>query len=487
LIDIADRLEAWLQAQSKYPMRWFAPLAVLIAVQINPWWTPTPDSTVYLSIARSIAGGHGLRTFGYPHIAYPPGYPILVSPAFWLSPLPFLAIAAIHCVMTLLFMAGLYRWMKFQASTGAVVLTLLVMVNVTFWIYYHHTLSELAFMTTAIWAVVFLDQALDLTLNPGCLRDFLAGIALLILLTLIREAGVLFALALGVTIGLRALRGSISVAAAVPTIAVILLPATAAVVGFLVYTERTFAATQLFGTHLSAFFDSRISPMERLADGTRLQICGVGRLIVPGMFKAYGHVWLDTNTIVYSAAVLALAIGWYHWVRRRPDPYALVVPFYLLLYAFWDFDADTRYILPLLPAVVVCLWYLIEPFKLRLTSIATLATLHLAVALTYWTCVELPRTLKCNAQRESIAQLVGAVDKRPGLIAATAEVPECARLFFSLMLDRPVIAMHSGSPTIERPKLLLTTVAASPTTGFHRAKIAGDYVLLVESEPTIAR
>jgi hypothetical protein len=481
---VADRLEALLERQTEHPIRWFVTLALLLVIQVNPWWLPTPDATAYLSIARSLAAHHGLRMFGYSHIAYPPGYPILISAAFWISPLPFLALAAMQCLMALAFMLGLYRWMTRQTPTGAMVLTTLVMVNVTLWIYYHRTLSELAFMTTAIWAVGILDRALDGSAGRGHIFDVIGGAVLLILLTLIREAGMLFAVALGITALLRVRRGTLSLAAAVSAIAVILLPAAAAAIGFVIYSQRSFATTHMFGTHLSALFDSRVPLAQRLLDGIRLQICGLGRLIVPGMFKAYGHAWLDLNTLLYTIVFVPLCLGWWRWVRRRADPYAFVTPLYLILYAFWDFDADTRYVLPILPAVVVCLWYLVEPLAhRRLSIIAILAGMHLAVAVTYWTCVELPRARECAVQRTFIAQLVTAADNRPGRIVATQGVPECARLFFSLMLDRPVIPMHGSLSAHDKPDFLLATTAEQPAAGFHRASVAGAYVLLVEDKP----
>lgn len=484
-MSVTRRLEGLLARQT--PIRWFAALALLLVIQINPWWLPTPDAAAYLSIARGLATHHGLRMFGYAHIAYPPGYPLLISPAFWLGPLPFLALATMQCLMALIFMWGLYRWMTYQTANGAMLLTVLVMVNATLWIYYHRTLSELAFMAIAVWAVLVLDRALDCATARGRLGNLVAGAMLLILLTLIREAGVLFAVALGMTAMLRVRRGTLSATDAVVAISIILLPAAATAIGFVVYTQRTFAATHVFGTHLSAFFNSRVPFARRLADGLRLQICGVGRLIVPGMFKAYGHAWLDVNTLLYSAVCLALFFGWYRWVRRRPDPYALVVPLYLLLYAFWDFDADTRYILPMLPAVVVALWYLVEPCKHRLTLIATLAALHLAVALTYWAGVELPRAYACNRQRPVISRLVMAAADRPGRIVATADVPECARLFFALMLDRPVVALHGNLSAIDEPELVLATVAEQPAAGFRVAAAAGGYVLLSAEAPAAAR
>ena len=105
----AARLEGWLARQSEHPLRWLVAMAILLAAQISPWWLPTPDSAAYLSIARSIATDHALRMFGYLHSAYPPVYPILLSPAFCLGPEPFLAISMLQCLMALILMASRWR------------------------------------------------------------------------------------------------------------------------------------------------------------------------------------------------------------------------------------------------------------------------------------------------------------------------------------------------------------------------------------------
>jgi hypothetical protein len=484
----AARLEGWLARQSDHPLRWFAATAILLAVQISPWWLPTPDSAAYLSIARSIATDHSLRMFGYLHSAYPPGYPFLISPAFWLGPEPFLAISMLQCLMALLLMWGLYRWLAEQTADGALFLTLLVMVNVTLWTYYHRPLSELAFATTALWAVLTLDRSLDRAAGRVRIGLLLLGTALLVLLTLIREAGVLFAFALGATVMLRLRQRTIKASTAIAAIAIVLLPALAAVIGFVIYTQVTFATTHVFGTHLSGLFNNPVPLARRLSNGLRLQIDGVGRLLVPGMFKAYGYGWVDINTLIYSVICIPLAIGWYRWTVRRPDPYALVVPLYLLLYVIWDFAADTRYVLPLLPPLVVALWYFVEPFRRwRLTMIAVLTGLHLAVATSYWLAVELPQAHRCAGQQQLVQQLAPAVAGHAGPIITTRDVPECTRLFLALTLDRPVAVVRPNLSAIGPARILLTTAGEQRVDGFHIARTAGDYILWLADAPTAAR
>lgn len=495
----AERLGALLAQQSRHPWRWMAAIALMLAVQITPWWIPTPDAVAYLSIARSIALHRGLRMFGYAHIAYPPGYPLLISPAFWLGPLPFLALAILQWLIAIVFIGGLYRWTLRQVPRPmALPLTALVMVNVTLWIYYRRTLSELAFMAVAIWAVYFLDSALDATPGRHRLPAVLLGATMLILLTLIREVGALFALALALSAWRRVRAGELARGAAVSTLLAVLIPVGAAAAGFVIYSERSFAATHMFGTHMSALFDSRVPWFSRLLDGMRLQICGIGRLLVPGMFKAYGHTWGNLNTLLYGLIFAPIAVGWWRWVKRRPDIYALVVPFYLLTYALWDFDADTRYALPILPAAVVSLWYLLEPFmRLRSRLIAALIGLHLAVALGYWVAVERPRARECHADWEPIARLASKLRGQAGPIAATDDVAECSRLLLSFMLDRPVPRLRGSLapgwsvarslPPADRPAVILVTVGRPPIDGYQPETIAAHYFLMVEAPPTAAR
>ncbi len=80
-----------------------------------------------------------------------------------------------------------------------------------------------------------------------------------------------------------------------------------------------------------------------------------------------------------------------------------------LVRSAWAFDADTRYLLPLLPLLVVCLWFVIEPFtRWRLSALAALLVLHLAVALGYWTAVEIPRGRECNRRVDTAVAASGA-------------------------------------------------------------------------------
>ena len=479
-------VEDWLAAQSANPLPWLVVFAILLAVQISPWWYPTPDATTYLSMARSIALTHRLSNLGGIHLGYPPGYPLLISPAFLISSRPFTALSVIHCVMALIFMAGVYRWTRALAPAAAMLLTGLVMVNVALWIYYRRTLSEMAFMAVMIWTVIALNSALDAVRGRGAAIWTGIGTALLIALVMIRETGVLLAPGFAVAAllnlrdgNLRWIRG-LSMAAAVGS------PAIAAVTAFLIYDLATARAapSAVFGTHLSGFFNSATPIFPRVIEGLRLRISEVGRLVVPGMFKAYAGrgQWLHVDMLIYLVVFAVIALGWWRLMRRR-DVLAATAPFYFALYVVWAFDADTRYLLPLLPLLAVCLWFVIEPFtRWRLSLLAILVVAHLAVALGYWTTVEIPRARSCNEQWSPVAVLAPALKNATEMVVATHRVPQCARLMLSFLIDRPVPERTSANDFPGAQRIVERWDDPNPL-GFKVQQSAGPYKLLVWQAP----
>jgi hypothetical protein len=436
-------IEDWLARQGSRPMPWMVAFAVLLAIQISPWWYPTPDAAAYLSIARSIAVSHRLANLGGIHLGYPPGYPLLMSPAFLISARPFVVLSFMQWLIALVFMAGVYRWFGGMAPQAAVLLTGLVMVNVAFWIYFRRTLSELAFMTVMIWTVLALNAALDArTWRAIALRTAI-GTALLIALVMIRETGVLLTLGFAVAALLNIRDARLRWTQGLWMTAMVASPAIAGVAAFLLYDLATAhaAPSLVFGTHLSPFVDTPTPMVPRVIEGLRLRISEVGRLIVPGMFKAYAahSQWVHINTVIYLAVFALIALGWWRLTRRRRDVFAASVPFYFILYVVWAFDADTRYLLPILPVIVASLWFAIEPFtNWRLTAVAALLVIHLAIALGYWAAVEIPRGRQCNQEWTSVAPFVAAARDQTGLIVATDRIPQCARLMLSFLIDRPV-------------------------------------------------
>ena len=92
--------------------RWVLAVAgLLLAVQVGPWYYPQGDAPAYISIGRSIAHG-GLANMGSPVLWFPPGYPLLISPLFYVGDLPLLEISALNWLLAVAGMLGIYRWAR---------------------------------------------------------------------------------------------------------------------------------------------------------------------------------------------------------------------------------------------------------------------------------------------------------------------------------------------------------------------------------------
>ncbi len=57
-----------------------AATAAFYALLVVPYWKPTWDSAIYITLAHSIAHGEGYTYMGYAHTKYPPGFPLMLSP-----------------------------------------------------------------------------------------------------------------------------------------------------------------------------------------------------------------------------------------------------------------------------------------------------------------------------------------------------------------------------------------------------------------------
>ena len=145
--------------------------ALLLAVQISPWFYSQRDAPAYFSIARHLGHGEGLRNMGSPVLWFPPGYPLLLSPLFYLRDLPLLEISVLHWLLAVALLWGIYRWARSIAPEGAVWIAAISVGTWAVWILYRQPVSEMAFMAAMAWLLVSL-QAL-----PAAKRRSFCGIA----------------------------------------------------------------------------------------------------------------------------------------------------------------------------------------------------------------------------------------------------------------------------------------------------------------------
>ena len=174
----------------KRPWIWLVVSALLLGVQIGPWYYPYGDADRYLSVARNLAENHRLTCLGSPHIFYPPGYAAIVSPLFLIRDRPFLELAVLHWLLAVAFMLGVYVWARRVVPEAAVWIAAVSVANNVFWIYHRRPASELAFITVLVWAV----NSVNWVMRARTRRSVAAGTAVaaasLAMLCLIRHAGI---------------------------------------------------------------------------------------------------------------------------------------------------------------------------------------------------------------------------------------------------------------------------------------------------------
>lgn len=122
----------WLESVAhQYRRGVWAFIVCFYLLSINGLWRATPDSALYLSVARSIARGEGYVYHGEIHRLAYPGLPYFLAGLMKISPAYFLAIADL--AMVLMSLAGFwltYRMLLQLVRPGvAMIVTLVVAVN----------------------------------------------------------------------------------------------------------------------------------------------------------------------------------------------------------------------------------------------------------------------------------------------------------------------------------------------------------------------
>ena len=477
LTSLLTALDAWCARTERRPGRWLALLAALLALQVGPVWYATPDGVAYLSIARTLAAGGPPANLGRPILSFPIGYPLLISPVFLAGARPLLLLSLAHWLLALVCMLGVFAWTRRQLAEAAPWVTALVMANVHIWILYRRTLSEAAFCALLPWTalawngvVARLDRALPRRRGAAAPSSDVAGgahalvaVALLALLTAVREAGAL----VGVGAALATLAGADGRRARRRAwlLALAMSAAAALVFATLVRSERWAAASaEIAGggllTHL------------------HLRLLDLGQLLIPGMFKAYDDGWVGVTTVVYLPLALLMAAAWWRFARRRADVLTWTVPPYLALLLAWPYSGGGRYLLPLLPVLWLALWTWCARLPHRRVLFATLALAHLGVAMGYLFVIDAPRARACHANWPAVDLVAARSRLRYEPLRVAAGVPDCVRLMLELTLDEPVEADGAADPAW----LLLPSTAPLPEHYVEDA-IAGDFILARRREP----
>jgi len=450
---------------------------VLLAVQVSSLSYSQGDAPGYLSIARHVARGDGLVNRSSPVLWYPPGYSLLISPLFVLGDLPALAISVFHFLLAISLMCGVYLWAKRFVPATAVWVAAITVGTAAFSTHYRRPMSEVAFMTASIWAMVFIERAAAETSRPRLVANALAATLLFGMSGLIRSIGIALAGGVGARLGLAAIKGRIAwpraVALAIPAVLAPLVIVTAVTL-----RDRAFGHALGQDTYLTCIAEQTNPVLAgSLVPWFAVVVGEIGRVSIPGMWKSYAAIgaWWDVNTLVYLPFSLSLVVGWLRWARRGDDVLCWTLPFYLAILTYCRFESGGRYWLPMTPAIVACTWFLLEPMgRRRQPLFAALWMLHLAATSVFWLGQDLPDTLALNAcwpEAKSAAAMIGA-DR--DCVTVAEEISDVGYLL-SLELDRRVAEWPKGGAIPRGTCWLVLPAKAPPPPGFAKhGQVDGD-------------
>jgi len=503
------RLDEWIHAANQRPRLCLAVLAAILAAQISPWFYPTGDGSMYLSTVRELLTTDDLSEF---RCFVPPGYVLLILPTFLVSSRPFLALSVLNWLLGVALLIGTHRWARRQFPSAALLLTALVMVNISVWTYYRRPLKEIAFMAVLIWCVNLLHDLMTPKTARRTILYATAASLLLTFLSMIRYPGITVVIGFGLAMGLQAYRRCTSwTRAAALSAAVGLLPV-AVLASWLVYDKYYVGGAVYWHEIVSVYTDEidgggggaasaagagsfafpwaeshfmRVT-LPRFLDGLQYRITDLGCMTLPGLWKAVPETgrWLDVWRIIYITFFLVVIIGWWRAIQRKTDVLILTLPAYFLLYVHWVCDQPGgRFMLPMLPAVIACTWVAIgSGRKYRLPVFAALLFLHFGQASAYWLLIDAPRAARAHAQWPAVDQLAETIRTEPHPVGAR-DVPLEMFLALGLTLDR-----HTPLQIVEEPIdpavfWIVAPESEANVAGFSPCETAGGYVLLSRRPP----
>ena len=420
------------------------------ACWISSWPDIGHDASHYLSIARSMAAACDgtsnaeVHSLGSRQLFYAPGYPALLAPLFaTLGDRPFLAIALLHFGLTLAVWFAALHWLRRAPClmpNAAPLLALLCVVHVSFVGMARSPLSELAFTALLLWAAAVLQCLVDRP-NRGTLATCgltLLGAALVAALAVTRHVGIFIAAGFGLVLASRAFRTSTGKVRAVLLTLAIGVPASAGLLVLIDYESRMAQIDPSAGQTYVDYLESE-SFLSRLEQGTHLRTASIGRLVVPGLFKTYASRWIHQVTLIHLLVACSVLWWWFQRARRQPDVLLWTFPIYLLFYCNWPFDVGTRFLLPVLPLLLLAVHDGLRRLgRLAPTLLVVFFLAHLAVSVTY----NVRETLE---QRELHSAWPDAERIAETILSAPGPVDwrtrrDSAKYFVQYELDRPLFS-----------------------------------------------
>ena len=207
---------------------------------------------------------------------------------------------------------------------------------------------------------------------------------------------------------------------------------------------------------------------QQVVEGFRRQTAEIGRLLIPGMWKAYSRPgqWLTFNTALYLLLCLPIAIGWWRFTRATLDPLVLMFPLNFALFVYWPFDQGTRFTVPMLPVLAGSVWYLLQSFEIKREAIFTIViALHLLVSIGAW--IRDARIVR-QWNRQWPAMTIVAATLPPGSEPMDARGIDNEKwLFLEYLTDRQFVWTSPKEPIPQSMQWVITPQSLPSSPGFH--------------------
>ncbi len=350
--------------QERAPFQWLQGLLIslvaAVSVLLNTSFDAPPryDGAGYATLGWGLSQGYGYRDWQHPdapdHSHFPPGYPLLLSLLFHGVGRSVAVPHVLSVVLTVL--AVLLTWLWIQslyARSAALLLGLGLAINWTWGRTGGMILSEPLFLCLSSAALMLERRGRD--------RGFGVGIGLGLLLgacILTRHVGVCLALALVLDLLLR--RRFASALATLLAMSAILLPW----VGWLASSRgQTQAGLFEGGNFLGLIFSQALFYIRRIPD----QILGPGVEIATVFSRSPVVSMVATGWAILITALIIW--GWLRTLRNPERRLVALVPFCTLpLLLIWPFTEAGRFLIPLVPFLLIGLMEGIAPRCVSLGS-----------------------------------------------------------------------------------------------------------------------
>ena len=383
-----DPLPARLLARADRHRWWlFGFVALLYLAGFNGQWRVSPDSALYASLGRNLAEGNGYTYQGEHHKWVEPALPYLISFGFRLfGPDAFWPTMAVLLLSAFAALALFYRLMVIHAGRPvAVVLTVLLALNESFYRYPFHLFTDTPFLVGVLlfllgYEVVFRRSSLSPEYRgEGVVPWLLMALGTVVMVST-RPAFWTFLAALFVAIAWHVLRGPNRLRVRHVAIAALVI---ACVLAFRAVDPRRKKVGE------ASVIEGRMS--ELVLERTGFMARRTFTQMVPLMFEEVGpeaiygsRIVPGVNTLV-TLATFALGIG---LVVRRPLWGLLVGATVAQMLVHLPRE---RYFLPILPLLLYALWLAALWLEQRLarpwSAVAFAAVLVLAAGINFFVII----------------------------------------------------------------------------------------------------